>query len=71
MNVNKLGISHDIRDSGIIARAREFQQLTIQERLDTLREFTELALALNPDLPKRRRASQLPGSSEILSLPRS
>ena len=46
----RYSLSHDRDEETPEAKARWFQSLSIQERMDLLCEFTDLALAMNPHL---------------------
>ena len=55
-------ISHDIRDESLAAKARWFQSLSLEERMDVFVAFTNLILENNPDVVKKkyvRPASEL------------
>ncbi len=45
-----LTIHHDRRHESLEAKARWFQSLSLDERMDIFCEFTDLALSVNPDL---------------------
>ncbi len=49
-------ISHDRKEESIEAKARWFQSLPLDERMDMLCAFTDLALTVNPDLQDRKDA---------------
>jgi len=51
------------------AKARWFQSLSMAERMDLLCEFTDLALAVNPDLQEQKRAEPVPGRIQVISAP--
>lgn len=61
-------ISHDWADESPEAKARWFQSLTVKERLEIFCELAELALSINPDLPKRKPIPRAPGGVMVLSL---
>ena len=64
------GISHDWDDESLEAKARWFQSLTIEERMELLCEFTDLALSVNPSLLKEKKhAEPAPGRVQVISLP--
>ena len=54
-------VSHDIRDESVEAKARWFQSLSLEERMDVFVAFTNLILENDPDLVKRK---PLPPSSD-------
>jgi hypothetical protein len=47
-------ISHDIRDESLAAKARWFQSLPLEERMDVFVAFTNLILENNPDVVKNK-----------------
>jgi len=47
-------ISHDLRDESLDAKARWFQSLPLEERMDVFVAFTNLILENNPDLVKQK-----------------
>jgi hypothetical protein len=47
-------ISHDIRDESLEAKARWFQSLALEERMDVFVAFTNLILENNPDVVKKK-----------------
>jgi len=47
-------ISHDIRDESLAAKARWFQSLSLEERMDVFVAFTNLILENNPDVVKKK-----------------
>jgi hypothetical protein len=49
------------------AKARWFQSLTLEERMDVLCYFTDLALSVNPNLPDLKDAQQTKRGIQILS----
>ena len=62
------GISHDREDESIEAKARWFHSLSLKERMDLLCSFTELALAVNPNLADGKDAQPIEGRVQVLSL---
>ena len=47
-------VSHDIRDESLEAKARWFQSLSLEERMDVFVAFTNLILENNPDIVKQK-----------------
>ncbi len=47
-------ISHDIRDESLEAKARWFQSLSLEERMDVFVAFTNLILENNPEVAKQK-----------------
>ncbi len=67
---NSRGISHSWDEETSEAKARWFQSLTIEERVQLLCEFTDLALSLNPSLlQEKKRAEPAPGRIQVIPLP--
>ncbi len=60
-------ISHHIDDETIEAKVRWFRSLPLPERMEVLCNFTDLALEINPDLPKKKNAQPSKGRIRILS----
>ena len=48
------------------AKARWFQSLTVEERMDVLCYFTDLALSINPKLPDLKDAQQTRRGIQII-----
>jgi len=46
-------ISHDRKEESIEAKARWFQSLTLEERMELLCQFTEMILSANPEIMKK------------------
>ena len=47
-------VSHDIREEGLRAKARWFQSLTLEERMDVFVAFTNLILENNPEVVNQK-----------------
>ena len=47
-------VSHDIRHEDLEAKARWFQSLSLEERMDVFVSFTNLILENNPDIVKTK-----------------
>jgi hypothetical protein len=47
-------ISHDIRDESVEAKARWFQSLSLEERMEVFVAFTNLILENNPEIAKKK-----------------
>ena len=62
-------ISHDRLDESMEAKARWFQSLPLEERMDLLCEFTDMVLENNPDIAEVGRAESTPGRILVLKLP--
>ncbi|MFH1708802.1 MAG: hypothetical protein ABIF71_12920 [Planctomycetota bacterium] len=59
-------ISHAWGEETLEAKARWFQSLTVEERMDIFVEFTELAFALNPHSADKNRAQPVTGHIQVL-----
>ncbi len=63
-------ISHDRTDETPEAKARWFRSLPLEERMELLCEFTDLALAVRPELALGARdAEPSSGRIRVLSKP--
>ncbi len=62
-------ISHDFREESIEAKARWFQSLSVEERMEMLCAFTELILSNNPDIVDKKDAPSAPGRVRVLEQP--
>jgi hypothetical protein len=62
-------ISHDRRDETLDAKARWFQSLSLEERMDLLCEFTDLALEINPNLPDAKDDQPTNRRIQVISKP--
>ncbi len=60
-------VLHGREHESFEAKARWFQSLSIEERLDILCEFYELALTINPHLEDPRNVNSITGRVRILS----
>jgi hypothetical protein len=60
-------ISHDRQDESIEAKARWFRSLSLEERMDLLCAFTDLALEVNPELAEKKYAQSPDGNIQVLS----
>ncbi len=61
------GISHSRDEETPEAKARWFQSLTLEQRMDLLCQFSELALSVNPDLPWKKDAEPIEGRVLVVS----
>lgn len=59
-------ISHNRQDESPEAKARWFQSLSLQERMDLLCVFTDLILQNNPAIMELKNAEPASGSVRIL-----
>jgi hypothetical protein len=65
----RFGISHDFAEESIEAKARWFQSLTMEERMEVLDSWTELVLQNNPRLIGIKDAIPIEGRIRVLDLP--
>ena len=61
-------ISHDLRDESLEAKARWFQSLALEERMDVFVAFTNLILENNPDVVKQKPLPHASDRVRIISL---
>jgi hypothetical protein len=59
-------LSHSWGEEDLEAKARWFQSLTLQERMDLLCSFTDLALHVNPQIAESKDAQSPDGRIRIL-----
>lgn len=52
---NSTAVSHEFSEESQDAKARWFQSLTIQERMDLLCAFTDMILSVNPGIVEQQR----------------
>lgn len=68
--MSRFGISHDRADESLEAKARWFQSLTLEERVDLINQFTEFIFSLNPRIAENKpHAAPIPGRIQVLELP--
>ncbi len=60
-------ISHSRDEETMEAKARWFQSLTVEERLQMLCDLTDLALSLTPSLAEQKHAEPIPGRVQVLT----
>ncbi len=61
-------VSHNFEDESMIAKARWFQSLSLQERMDLLCFFTDLIVQNNPQiLEKKKHVKPTWGRFQILT----
>lgn len=58
-------ISHDRDDESLEAKARWFQGLTIQQRMDVFEQIMEVALRINPKLMEWKNAQRPQGAFRV------
>lgn len=61
------GISHNRNDESLEAKARWFQRLSLEERMDLLCELTDLVLENNPQVAEAGRAQSSSERIQVLS----
>jgi hypothetical protein len=60
-------ISHDLQEETIEAKARWFQSLSLQDRMDLLCFFTDMILSNNPKIVDQKDAQPIAGRVRVLS----
>jgi hypothetical protein len=60
-------VSHDRQQETPEAKARWFQSLSLEERMDLLCSFTNLVLEVNPKIVERKNARPSSGRVRVLS----
>ena len=61
-------VSHDIREETLEAKARWFQSLSLEERMDVFVAFTNLILENNPDIVKQKYVRPASERVRLISL---
>ena len=59
-------VSYDRKDETPEAKARWFQSLSIEERMDYLCFITDLALSRHPDMMERKDATPIEGRVQVV-----
>lgn len=59
-------ISHDRNEETPEAKARWFQSLSMNERMDLLCEFTDIILQLNPEILDTKDAKPIKGRIQVI-----
>ncbi len=67
MVIMQTTVSHAWSEESMEAKARWFQALSMEERMEVFCAFTDLILSLNPRLPDLKDAQQLKRRIRILS----
>lgn len=62
-------ISHSRHAETALAKARWFQSLSLEERMEMLCVFTDLILDNNPQIMEQKRAKPVEGRVRVLSKP--
>ncbi len=62
-------ISHDRKEESIEAKTRWFRGLPLEDRMELLCAFTDLALTVNPDLPDRKDAPPTDRRIQVVTKP--
>jgi hypothetical protein len=62
-------ISHDLSEELPEMKARWFQSLTVEERMEVFCSFTDLILSVNPEIMEKKLAEPIPGRVQVLSAP--
>ena len=65
----EFGVFHDRSAETPEAKARWFQSLPLEDRMDLLCWFTDLALSINPHLAEKKHDEQTQRGVRVLRLP--
>ena len=60
-------VSHDWQEETIEAKARWFQSLTLEERMELFVQWTDFILSVNPQIVERKDAQPIPGRVRVLA----
>ncbi|MCK5422179.1 MAG: hypothetical protein KAJ08_08445, partial [Deltaproteobacteria bacterium] len=67
VNIMEQTISHDRKEETIEAKTRWFQSLSLDERMEVLCDFTDIALTINPKIQDKKDAQQAQGRIQIIT----
>lgn len=60
-------VSHDREEESIEGKARWFQSLSLDERIELLCQYTDMILAVNPNIVEQKNAQSVKGRVLVLS----
>ena len=60
-------IGHDWNEETIEAKTRWFQSLSMADRMELFCSFTDLALAVNPNIQDQKHVESVTGRIQVLS----
>jgi hypothetical protein len=63
----KRSVSHNRQEETIEAKARWFQSLSLDERIELLCQYTDMILAVNPRIVEQKDAQPIRGRVLVLS----
>jgi len=63
----KRSVSHNREEETIEAKARWFQSLSLDERIELLCQYTDMILAVNPRIVEQKDAQSVRGRVRVLS----
>lgn len=63
----ELTIKHDREQESLEAKAKWFQSLSVDERMEVFCNFTDMALSINPNLKDKNCAQPIKGRVQVLS----
>ena len=66
-NMENIGLSHDRQEETPESKAKWFQSLSIQQRMELLCGFTDLILSTNPHIKEKLRAQPASGRIRVIS----
>lgn len=62
-------VSHDFKEEEMESKARWFQSLSLEERMDVFVSFTNLILENNPDIVNKKYVTPASDRVAVISLP--
>jgi hypothetical protein len=63
----KESVSHNFADESLEAKARWFQSLSLEERMNLLVSFTNMILENNPEIARKKHAGSASERIRVLS----
>jgi hypothetical protein len=64
------GISHSFDDESLEAKARWWQGLTMEQRMELFSDMGDILVGLNPDILHSKDAQPIPGRVRVLTPPK-
>lgn len=61
-------VSHSFKEESIEAKTKWFKSLSMEERIQTFCDFTDLALSINPRLGEKKIDKSAAGRIQVLRL---
>lgn len=63
------GVSHDFSEEDLVAKARWFKGLTVDERLNFFESMMDFVNSVNPKVGRDKHDQPVPGRVRVVELP--